>query len=469
MKSKLIWLLVISLTFSFVGCVPENGQPDTTTAPLPDAASVYAQAAQEAGALKDMALMISATETITTGDEIYTQHTRQTLLYNDYGTEKMVAHQSETRSYGDYQVAISTAFRDGISYFNVDSGKFQCQMTAADYCQMYAPAVLFNADLYESIESTTDGMTSTFTFSNPTALEDWAAPEGAVLLNAYGNAILDSTNHLIESNYSVRYQHEGRTFTKTVSVELNPAKPTITFPDTQQYMQLELPEAPILMEQAVGYLMQTQRATSVTTEKITCEVFGDTRTQITVLNMHSDDTGLSARLDISTTLENANRVDESSQQMQSIRYIDEEYTTVVDGQTASRKDITPEQMHTYCQDYLLSTILMTKYINSIQVTQDTKEYKISFTAGEEMAKLMRENACQTLYGDPTLLDLLADSYKTSVMSGYITIDTKTLIPTSSGITYTGIHQVNGVSYQLIFETSQTYIIPSDTAYDTIRA
>ncbi len=467
MRSKLLWLLVVLMLFSFVGCAKTEDPIETTTEPI-DAVTVYRTAAEEAANLKDMALIVSARETITTGQEVYVQQTRQTLLYNGYGTDKMVALQTEARSYGDYQVAIASAFRDGNCYFSVSDGNYQTTMTAGDYCKMYVPAVLFDADLYKNITAETDEKSTVYSFSDAMGVEAWAAPEDAGLLDAYGTAVLDADNRLVSSNYSVRYQHNGSTVTKSISVGINSAKPEISFPDTSNYIPLALPEAPIFIEQAVGYLMQTKRATSVTTEKIICDVFGDTRTQTTVLNMYADDYEYCAQLDISTTLENPSRVDKSTKQQQRIRYVDGKYFTTVDGITTENSDVSPEQMQVYCQDYLLSTILMTKYIDSIQVTQDENAYKITFTANEEMAKMMRQHACEILYGDASVLDELADSYKTDKMTGFITINAKTLVPLSSGIHYAGTHQINGVSYPLIFETTQTYTIPSDTAYNTIN-
>ncbi len=468
MRPKFLWLIIIALLCSLVGCASKNDVPDETSAPPADPITVYKTAAESADKLKDMALIASVRETITAGQEVYVQQIRQNLLYNDYGTDQMVARQTEARSYGDYQVAVESAFRNGVCYFNVSDANYQAEMSAEDYCKMYVPAVLFHADLYEGITTNSDGKTTVFSFSKATDVEDWAAPENAELLDAYGTAVVNGDNRLVSSNYSVRYQHEGRTFTKTVSVSINPVKPQITFPDTSKYIPLSLPQAPIFMEQAVGYLMQTKRATSVTTEKVICEVFGDTRTQTTLLNMYEDDNAYCAQLDISTTLENPGRVDTVTTQSQRIRYKDGIYATTVNGVTTENNAVTKEQMHIYCQDYLLSTILMSKYMDSIQIKQDDKVYKITFTANEEMAKMMRQYACETLYGDASVLDELADSYKTDKMAGYVTIDVKTLVPVSSGIQYTGIHQINGVSYSLIFETDQTYTIPSDTAYSTIN-
>ena len=467
MRNKFVWLTILAMLFSLAGCAHNNGDADTTTS-LPDPVDIYRAAAQEAAALKDLALIVSGRETITAGGEVYSQETKQTILYQNYGTEEMVARQTESRSYGDYQVAVASYFRDKNCYFSVSDGNYKADMTAEDYCQMYVPAVLFDADLYKTITSNKDGKTTVYSFSDALDVESWAAPEDATLINAYGTAVLDENNKLVSSNYSTRYQQGGRVFTKTVSVSINPSKPEIFFPDTNTYIPLSAPDAPIFMEQAVGYLMQVQCATSSTTEKIVCDIFGDTRTQITTLNMYADEEEYCAQLDITTALENPSRVDRTTSQSQRIRYTNGRYTATVDGITTENTSVTQEQMQTYCQDYLLSTILMTKYISSIQVEQDERAYKITFTANEEMAKIMRQHACETLYGDASVLDELANSYKTDKMTGYITIDAKTHVPLSSGIQYAGTHQINGVSYRLLFETTQLYTIPSNTAYSTIN-
>lgn len=466
MRTKFVCLIIVSLLASLYGCGKQSGSNMTE---LSDPITVYQTAAEEANQRKDMTLNVSATKSISSNSEFYEQKTQQTLQYNDYRTEKMVAHSSETRNYGNQQIPITTTFQDGICYLDVSDGKFQAEISAVDYCNMYSPAVLFDADLYQNVTGITDGNTSTISFNDAKQSENWAMPEGATLISAHGSVILDASGVLQQSIYNIQYHLNGCDVTENISVHITPTKPEIKLPEKATYVQIPAIEAPILLEQSVGYLMQAKKITSITTEKITCEVFGDMRSQTTTLNLFSSADDYCARLDIDTTLENPGRFEKNTSQSQCIRYIDGVYSASVGGQITENRDITQEKMQVYCQDYLLSTILMSKYLSSVSFEQQDDVYKISFTASEDMAQIMRQHACETLYNDATVLDQLADSYTTDTMVGYITIDRNTCIPLSSGIHYVGTHQINGIAYPLNFETVQTYTIPSETAYNAIRS
>ncbi len=464
MRTKLPLLIMASILVSLCGCGNQNsGKTKDIKDPIP----VYQAAVSTAERRNDFALNVSITEMISDGSEVYVYQANQVLLFQNYATDTMLAHSSETHTYGKHQIPINSVFQNGTYYLDVSDGKFQTEMTPSDYCSMYTPAILLDATRYQNITGSTDGSISTFSFTEAKQIEPWAAPEDATFVSARGNAVLDHTGNLQESSYSVQYQRGGRTYNKEVSVYVIPAKPDITVPDTSAYIHTSSIDAPLLLEQSAGYLMQAQRVTSVTTETVKCQVFGDIRTQTTTLNLHNDK-GVQAKVDINTVLENPSRVEKTTSQNQCIRYVDGVYSTTVDGNTTVSNDVTEEKIQAFCREYLLSTILMAKFLSSVNSENSDGVYVISFTANEAMAKTICKHVCETLYGDATVLDKMAESYTTDEMSGYITIDDATFVPLSSGIRYTGAHLINGVSYPLTFETTQVYTIPSDSAYDSIH-
>jgi len=137
----------------------------------------------------------------------------------------------------------------------------------------------------------------------------------------------------------------------------------------------------------------------------------------------------------------------------------------VDGGNAVYQDgVTDDSMRTYCRDTLVSTILMSKYITAVTEKETDTTIELTFTANEDMANTMCQNAWQILFGNPDYISGL----DTVTMTGYIHIDKETLLPVASGVSYDGTYDKNAHQYHLKFNAEQEYTIPSETAYQAIN-
>ena len=101
---------------------------------------------------------------------------------------------------------------------------------------------------------------------------------------------------------------------------------------------------------------------------------------------------------------------------------------------------------------------MSKYITSITAKETKTAIELSFTANEEMANSMCQNAWQILFGDPDYIRGLT----TVSMTGHITIDKISLLPLKSGVSYDGTYNVSGHNYHLIFNAEQNYALSDDS-------
>ena len=460
---SIILLLIISLIAAIISSVYYANQSKT---PQDDRtpSEIYTDAANKVLQAKDLSLSISTAKNTTRGEDVYIETSNQTLLYNNIGKENMLSHSRQTKSYGDYQITMQTAFKNNTAFYYITGGTFRCPSTPKEYVSDNLPAVLLNASLYKKIEMETGDVTTTITFSQPEAAESWALPKGGKLTKASGTAKLHN-NGLLQTVYEINYQIGGTDVMEIFRVDANTAKPTITLPDTKEYLPIENIDTLLLLEQSVGYLHQANKVTATTKQSIESEVTGHSWTQNSTLNFYDDKATCSVRQDITTQVIDSGAADASTKKSQSIIFTDGKYKTIVDGGDAVYQDgVTDDSMRTYCRDTLVSTILMSKYITSVAEKETDATIQLTFTANEDMASTMCQNAWQILFGNP---DYIGD-LDTAAMTGYIYIDKETLLPVASGVSYDGTYDKNGHKYHLKFNAEQEYTIPSETAYQAIH-
>lgn len=460
---SIILLLIIALMaaiFSSLHYAKMNKNSQEERTPK----EIYMEAANKVMQANDLSLSISTAKNTTRGEDIYTETSNQTLLYNNIGKENMVSHSRQTKSYGDYQITMQTAYKDNTVFYFITGGTFRCATTGEEYISENLPAVLLNASLYENIAMETDDIVTTITFTQPTAAESWALPEGGKLVDAFGTAKI-SNNGLLQTIYQLTYRLDGAEIMEIFRVEANTAKPTITLPDTKDYLPVRSIDPLLLMERSVGYLHQASKVTATTKQSIVSEVTGHNWSQESTLNFYDEEGTCSVRQDITTKVIDSGADDASTQKSQSIVFADGKYTITVNGGKPEQQDgVTTDSMRTYCRDNLVSTILMSKNITAVEEKETDTTIELTFTADEAMANSMCQNAWQILFGNPDYVSGLS----TVTMTGHIYIDKTTLLPVASGVSYDGTYDKNGHKYHLIFTAEQEYTIPSETAYQTIH-
>ena len=95
-------------------------------------------------------------------------------------------------------------------------------------------------------------------------------------------------------------------------------------------------------------------------------------------------------------------------------------------------------------------------IASVNTVVENDVITLQIVGTEELAQLIGKNACKTLYDNPDLLNDLASSYKTNLISCYYKLDRSTGLPIAAGLEYSGEHTIEGFAYTLTYSARIQY-------------
>ena len=462
-----ILLLTVVVVSILSNSPPSDG--NSTYPTVADADLLYNNAADIVKTAQNISLEISQTKEIIADSENFKEQSLQSVRYEALGTDRMRGAVEETISIGSHDIKISEIYADSTGYFTVAGSSFRGSISPEAYQKRYAPAVPLSAELYGSITGVDAGDTTIITFTQSTDIEPWIAEAGAQSICADGTAYINKSGQLTKSVYSVQYALEGTNIRYTVTVEIDYADPApIQIPENAaSYTQIAYLDGPRMLEKACGYLLEATSITANYSDRISCEAFGDERTQTITLNM-TDTADWSAQMDTELTLMNSSKAGVVSTLLQTEYFIDNTYTiTVNGGEPTPNTDIDAAAMREYCQDLLVGTIMLPKYITDANITETEHAYHIAFSASEEFAQILRAEACTTLYQSSDILTQQSQSYTTDTISCYLTLDKTTGLPTASGFQYLGTYTLDALPYRLQYQADQHYAPLGDTADRTI--
>lgn len=435
-----------------------SGEPGTAIIHSPE--DLYQQAVNSIALSRDLSFSIRTDTMTKIGEEIFSETSEQTVRYNNLGTASMTARVDDIRTWGSYVVPYSEAYTNNLMCCTIGGGKFCSPMSSSSFKKRFAPVILLDPACYKSSSVTSEDGTFLLKFEQPVAIEDWAAVENATLVSAAGTAVLDEQNNLLENTYSLTYTQDISEVTKTVHVIIRNSE-SVPIPQTSEYLPIDDPNAPLMLERACGYLMQATTVSAQTDETMLCEAFNDNRTQTLDINMHGKGQAFTANLDFNTLLVNSSQAGDEVQKTETSSFKNGKQTTLLNGiPVDDNKNITADEMRKKCQQYLLGTVLMPKYISgSISKTNDNT-IRYEYTATNDLAKTLCQYVSSTLYEKPDLLLNLSSSYTTDSLTAYLEVSRNTGLPTSAGISYTGIYTIEDHPYLMKYATSQNYSLAS---------
>lgn len=454
--------LCVALLSSLAGCFASDNPDATSPTVLPPgftASSLYLQASDKVNTAESLILYIGTLKETTVGSQTFSESSQQYLNLQNCNTGSFQASMSETLHVGTYDITVSEAFADGTGYFTVNGSNFTTQMTSEEFRARYTPTTLFNPSVYSEVCAVAYGKGICIQFNQPTAAESWALPQGAVFTDASGFAILDENGNLTESNYTVRYTIDGISVSKTTRTVIGSTPATVNVPSsTEGYTPLDCPYAPRNLELACGYLLQAQKIGSTLTENIVCQAFSINRTETAVLSMSGLDQTLQASLDRIIKQVNESFGGASTNRTLKELFQNGTYTISEDGsQTTTDESIDSTFMRKYCQDLLVSTIILPAYISSAAISETDTSYTITFIATDPtLAEAICADICYTIYGNATMLDEMASESTPDAVQYTLEVDKRTGMPIKSGIEYGSTHVIWGISYRLTSTTEQIY-------------
>ena len=458
MRKRLIYqiLFIVIATLITVIAALANYSTHSYTL-LGDGARLYNRAIRDISGSSGYSYTAQTEKKITAGKNTYTESLKQDITYYNSSADGFKLISSDTLSVGDYTINTTCQYENGTAYLNLDNSSFSARLSQAQLQKQYAPAVLLNPNHYETTRAYSAGTDTVICFYGGNAPEPWAADSTMTFQQAAGMAVLNKQGILTETIYCITYQFADSVIEKAVIVKPNKSKATLDQINTQAYTPVSSLNAPLALELACGYLLQSSSLSSQTTDSITCDAFGDRYIQDIKLNYTNAPEGFSASLNTALLQQNSSRGGEITKSSQSLVFVDGVCTIstnnaspVVDG------SITQEAMLQYCQDVLIGSVLLPQDISAAKFTDTGTHYRYDFIAAKDMATRISETACLTLYNDSQFLQNLATSYTDSGVTAYITLDKATLIPIASGISYTGTYVIENFPYVLSYTAEQTY-------------
>jgi len=422
-----------------------------------DAEYLYKAAVEDISHMQSLTLSVESTSDIAVDNAEFSETCFQTVTYEGYGTAQLRASVCEERNIGTYSIQTTAVFENNTAYFTVGDGHFQSDLSAEAFSARYVPPILLDASLYKCIQVVEDDNGAIITFSEPIAPEKWVGFADESVCDVTGVAVVDSDGRLLESTYRFALKREQTQIKHCVRVVIDVPSEEIESISFADYTKIDAPDAPLMLERACGYLLQALSVVAESKERISCDAYGDERNQTVNLEMTGDAPTFSAGISLTVGVVNHNRAGETIEKNYGMSYADGCYRTWENGEV-KKEDVAvpPETIRKYCQNLLLSTVILPEHISSADIFDQGETYLLSFSVKDSFAKHMRQNACQILYQDPDLLELLEKQEIMDSVSGYLIVDKLTGIPSASGIEYLGTFLMDEQPYSLVSQVDQNY-------------
>lgn len=425
--------------------------------PLNNPTEIYSEAVAALRNQENVYYKVTGSKSTTVGTASLKEEFIQLITCQAQGSDQMRICVEEVLSIGNLDINRFEYFVDGTRYSTVQSASFQAPAYDTEFTENFAPIILLDPSIYTEIDGHKLKKDTIIKFSNPEALEAWAASDDAELISAEGSAKLNRKKELTSGNYTATYKLDNVIFTVQYTVEVLSYDITpVALPDNSKYTSISNINTPYMLEKACGYLMAMGNIQSQYTDTISCEAFGDERKQTISLSSDTTDS-LSVQVDTSVTVTNSSKAGIISTFSKTERFADNGYSSSTDGgEYISNPDVSQSDMNSYCQNLLIGTLMLPQHITAVELQDVDDLYSISFQASEEFAKILAEEACTTLYQSPSVLTDLAQSYATDTVTCYLNINKNTGIPLSSGFYYQGTYTISNLPYCLSFKADQTY-------------
>jgi len=458
-SSKWIYALVILFVTAAVIIGAWRITADKPVA-IQNPAEIYDSAVSKLNSKEQVYYRISGAKSFSIADSTITEEFVRNVVVQGLGTETPFISIDETLSIGDYDIILFDTYYDQKEYLTIQGVSFFAPMTLDSFTARQIPLLTIDSSLYANISGERTAKQSVITFQNAQAVEPWVSNTPTSLVSAYGTVYLDNAGNLTASEYTAEYTCERTTFHLRISVEiLSDEVPEMITPDTSGFQEVSSITTPLQLEKACGYLLSAERISADYTDKIACQAFGDERIQAVHLETDNSNT-FNALMDTKVTASNSSKAGVVSTTTKAEVFQDNIYSIATNGEgPIINAEVTLETMKGHCETQLIGTIVLPQYISTITHTDTDEVCYIAFNATEEFAQVLIDEACNTLYQTPAVLNNMADTYQTNAISAYITLDRVTGFPISSGFNYLGTFTISSLPYTLSFTAEQNYTLP----------
>lgn len=471
-------LLAMLLCFSLAGCPAPAGPTETTpnqptsaptTTPTdPDADALYDRAVAALEEQTYLRLDIEVKETLCVSGAEYAHDYEEILLFHGRGTDKPIIS-LEHKSFDSGSLGFTEYYADGTVYSQHGDMQYRSAVSQEEYMEQLLPVVLLDKSLYANTEVTenADG-TILYRFSQPTAGESWAVPEDIAPEEAWGQATLNNQGQLTQMTCYIdfcvgnfRYVYEIATSYTYGAQELSHKAPT----DPDSYIAIDSNLIPRLVSGAAFDLSRSEIITATAQRESYSQAAGVYFVEQQSHHGYFADSYRLAKADY----QNQVQYYDGSQYTYSFQeeFKDGVYTYTEDGMTNQQR-LSATQMLTYCRDAAAAHLLsLEDWITGATMTDLGSVYYMQFTATEDYGDKFRAAVSQLLFSNENHLEQFSTSYRTDKLELYMSVDKFTGLPVAAGYSFTGIHTIDGVQYQLVDNINCTMILSSADTYESI--
>lgn len=455
--------LLLACAFLLIGCEAKDSQVYQPEDPQQRLAKLYVNAVL-AATEQDHALHISYEKTVTVATQTYGETSEWTQEYWGLGTDQFVGRLQQTVTFGDdvHTVEEEDIYAQGKFYQTLNKEQFYGEVTAEEFVAAMIPAQMLEPSLYTLTQEA-----SVITFTEPTAVEAWIAPEEAILISGSGKVTLDKDNCMESAEYAVTYQHGGAEIRLSyiMTVETAGEQPAAVT-DTTDYVFIDNLMSAYALEHAYGYLSQVRHLSSHESSLMLSAAAGMSLLVNEQVDTYAveDEYAMLWESDVSVTDYSTN---ENAEYNVVQKFKNGTFTTSEDGGEEERisyitQGLVEETVKIYMQD-----LPGTDTIASTELTYLGSVIYIEYTGTEQMGKDYCGDICEQLFEDADILNNLASAYETKEMTYYLGLDAYSLLPTAFGIQYEGEHTIEGIACLLSEQVDRSFDLACLDTYDTI--
>ena len=460
--------LCLALLISCIGCSQNSGDSTApvTTLPMQEASAIYTDASAVIHSAPNLQLTLSYSESRCVGGQLFTEERSGSAvyLYRDTGTP--VAQIFESLTYGSYTAEYQQYYIAGTAHCQINNEGFHTEMDFDSFLAYQLPSVLLDASLYRSCSMQSSDTQTVLTFSDPIALEAWAAEtDRAQLMSAGGTAILDPTGTLVSTSYQAQYLQGTVLYTLEVTVNVTASdSPKL---EAMEYVsgstEIDCFDAPRTLLQVVGDVYTAEAISTSLSETISCKAVTVDRYQQVDINTWGSGDDFMSQADYSISITDYSNTAALYTQTETFR--DGVYTSTVNGGSAvTQPGITAQQMRIYCEDTALASLMTPEYLSDAQREDLGDFYLLTFTGNDTFAEEMFSQVYSLISVN---LDIYAPNYSTESAEGYLAINKDTGLPTSAGLYLSRTHRIDTVPYTTVYQLDQSLTLSSSTAYEAI--
>lgn len=468
MKKRLI-ALVLVLTFLLLnGCSGKKTQV-VTESPVPaepTAAEIFAEKAAQITSLDAFSMEVEMSQNNTVGTYTYEEESTVSVEYALLSSDAPIAKAEITNTLEGEIMKQKQQYLDGKVYLQMGSDDYVSDMTIEEYQSSMYPAVLLDPANYTTV--TYDEDKGTFQFQDAKALESWLAPEYAKLLKAEGTAALDADGMVETMTYIVSYVQGPVTIEAEYTMELG--ETDLTAEDVQaeeDAYSISSIHIPVLLAYTDMVIEQMPPVSGSSIMQIASQALGCIYYQNSELDLFLDGKDGVARIDDSIQIEDAYEAAEyyatslykDGKSTYTLKYGESEETTEGD-----------EDLETY-QEYIWSELSYASLdfdsIENMELTSVGDYWLIEYDLTEDNTETLQYISTSIILDDPYYLDEYVEQIKPVSMTGWVSVDKDTLLPTSFAITAEVKQVIEGKDYILTFQSVQNFEIGDPDAYETI--